>query len=988
MKLLTILLALLLTSVGLCAQDTGNGDLYSSFDPYSQLPQSTTAAALSKYVNYPVNHGTGLVDIKIPLYELTVDDITIPIYLSYHASGIKIGDPYSWVGAGWTLHAEPSVSRTVVGLPDEQDFLLRTLTNPVSDSWQMKYRWQFEKSVDKMPDKYYYSLFDKQGGFYFNGDENHTAVLHPFEPVKLARTTAGFEITDENGLIYSFGGDEYVCTSCFGTNLPIVGEWKCNKVRSQSSGREVNFSYAAYQSDEYFHDDYIAIEEASMRSGASDYPYANSLIGMSGVIRNGESKKLTYYNHSGDDVTFRINGRLDFEEDIFRPVPADLKNNDRYLSAITCGEFRVEFTTCMLYGAPVLDKMKVYRSNTKIRELSFYLTKMRSNPVTSTLKEHCKLDGIKTTQETGGGVYSFEYYSPSDMPLRNSKNMDFWGYYNGSNNTTLVYRHMASFTELNTNQSHSFMLGNANREPNEDYMAIGSLKRIVYPTGGYTALEYEPHQYSYLFRPPGFSGWYQEYFGGGLRIRKITDSDGSGTPIVRNFSYTPGHCRRPPMRQYNDPIGACTNYLMKEYTYHYYATGSSYQNIQSKIQMFEASPLMDLPVTQGAPVVYDCVTEERSDGSRSVYYYSHADIDTTTPEYLLIDRRNSWMYGLLDYQAEYKKDAATENYKLVHSLHNSYGTYNYSTGTGYLNADNIRLFGSLPGADILPYSGSFSNNIQSGCLRLTEVRDSLFDDTGHASVTQTNYRYTPAGVSGSVDPLALQRQITVTHSDGTVTSEEEVYPTDVTGSGNSQAARNWMVNHWTVDSPLEQKRIQNGTVVTSVGYDYDIINGSGEAPRLTALRFGKTNANKVRIQYAHYTKSGKPMYKITDGVRKAVYLYSYDDKLLIAEIKNATYEQVRDIWGDETEITTLCDRLEPTEADWSKLKNMHTQIAGVHVTLFKHSPGIGVTEISSPGTLPVIYGYDGMGRLIDTILSSPDGADFILEHLQYNYKNH
>ena len=43
----------------------------------------------------------------------------MPISLSYHAGGLKVGEPSSWVGTGWSLQAGGMISRTIQGKADE-----------------------------------------------------------------------------------------------------------------------------------------------------------------------------------------------------------------------------------------------------------------------------------------------------------------------------------------------------------------------------------------------------------------------------------------------------------------------------------------------------------------------------------------------------------------------------------------------------------------------------------------------------------------------------------------------------------------------------------------------------------------------------------------------------------------------------------------------------------------------------------------------------
>ena len=66
------------------------------------LPQvfSPDAAELGKYGRVPVNYFNGLPNITIPLTEIRAKNYTLPVYLSYHASGNKTEQHPGWVGQG------------------------------------------------------------------------------------------------------------------------------------------------------------------------------------------------------------------------------------------------------------------------------------------------------------------------------------------------------------------------------------------------------------------------------------------------------------------------------------------------------------------------------------------------------------------------------------------------------------------------------------------------------------------------------------------------------------------------------------------------------------------------------------------------------------------------------------------------------------------------------------------------------------------------
>lgn len=80
---------------------------------------SPEASTLCKYTEFPVSYFYGLPQINIPLYELTYNDLTVPISISYHGGGIKATELSGRVGLGWTLNAGGCISRSVCGYPDE-----------------------------------------------------------------------------------------------------------------------------------------------------------------------------------------------------------------------------------------------------------------------------------------------------------------------------------------------------------------------------------------------------------------------------------------------------------------------------------------------------------------------------------------------------------------------------------------------------------------------------------------------------------------------------------------------------------------------------------------------------------------------------------------------------------------------------------------------------------------------------------------------------
>src|SRR5882757_1151737 len=80
------------------------GNLRAQNNPYNEVSiASPTAASLGKYVDIPVSYHTGMPQIDIPVYTIKSGPLSLPISVSYHASGLKVMEPAGWVGAGWAL---------------------------------------------------------------------------------------------------------------------------------------------------------------------------------------------------------------------------------------------------------------------------------------------------------------------------------------------------------------------------------------------------------------------------------------------------------------------------------------------------------------------------------------------------------------------------------------------------------------------------------------------------------------------------------------------------------------------------------------------------------------------------------------------------------------------------------------------------------------------------------------------------------------------
>lgn len=158
-------------------------------------------------------------------------------------------------------------------------------------------------------------------------------------------------------------------------------------------------------------------------------------------------------------------------------------------------------------------------------------------------KKRLRLDNIDIAD--GANILSsyrleYDYDINRKLPSRFSKAQDFWGYYNGYTTnqtllpTTYIYIDPIQGDRFNVYQDPTkvpdHVLTWGNRTTNPYVTTIGSLKKIVYPTKGFTEIQYEQNTFMY-------NG--HKYDGPGIRVSKIINKTSTvdPKPNVKKFIY-------------------------------------------------------------------------------------------------------------------------------------------------------------------------------------------------------------------------------------------------------------------------------------------------------------------------------------------------------------------------------------------------------------------------------------------------------------------
>ncbi len=467
---------------------------------------SPEAASLGKFVDIPVNYHTGTPGIDIPIYAVKEGPLTLPISLSYHASGLRVMEPASWVGAGWALNAGGVITRTVNGAPDERNTGTTTNTyGHFSDGGYSSYvtsylhvedpeffystpDWDQLASgmLDGEPDMFSFNFMEYSGKFYFREDQSVEIV--PEQDLSIEadyvsnESIQGFTVTTTDGRKFYFGKTnnsgivdpvEYskAISPGGGTWLgSAISAWYLHKIESVNGHFTIDLSY---ESQTYGYHTISMFPVKQDAQGSFLFPANDTGYGAIKILIEGV--RLSQINFS--------NGQIDF-------VVGNLRTDlDGTLAGIGGLDPNTE--------AKALDSIKITDSGAFCKVFDFdhgyfedSITSLTGDLAGYTIdsdRRRLRLDRI--TEVTCDGSldippYEFEYFQETLVPRRLSFARDHWGYYNGQNNTGLIPTYTENYLEA---------IPGADRDPSWPEMREGTLKTITYPAGASTTLDYEPH---------------------------------------------------------------------------------------------------------------------------------------------------------------------------------------------------------------------------------------------------------------------------------------------------------------------------------------------------------------------------------------------------------------------------------------------------------------------------------------------------------------
>ncbi|WP_291285718.1 DUF5977 domain-containing protein [Flavobacterium sp.] len=451
------------------------------------FPPSPEASSLIKYVDVPVNYSTGVTNYSIPIHNIKLKNLNIPITLSYQSSGLKPSEIAGNTGYGWELNAGGKITQNVIGqndidkqspahpywnLPTNRDFKLPLPVydlawgkNPYSPSqldsihrgetdYTMFYNIN-ALELDTKPDMFYYSTPVKSGKFFFGNNFETKQIPFGKENILFNINNLTFEITDTDGVKYIYGivTENLNFTQSVCPTIP-----KLNGISNSNS-----YTYYLTQIRTPNNEVVDFIYDTVKYNLVNDKDYTRYYQWFYG----GAEKVTSYSSEITAKVLTKIKVNQDYEVDfVYSKYRKDIKGKTQQ------------------YAPKTLDAIKVkYRNEIEAYHFDYGYFGVNAGEYNPGVfegaisnEDSAYMLKLKSFQKAGENPYVFSYYDETSV-AKYSSCLDHWGYFSASCGRYTVN---TLFNDLGNNKMPSLQASRTN-----------ILKNVVLPTKGEVEFNYE-----------------------------------------------------------------------------------------------------------------------------------------------------------------------------------------------------------------------------------------------------------------------------------------------------------------------------------------------------------------------------------------------------------------------------------------------------------------------------------------------------------------
>ncbi|MFM9989572.1 hypothetical protein [Flavobacterium sp.] len=910
---------------------------------------------------------------------------------------------------------------------------------------------KIEKSFEENPDIFSFNFNGISGKFFMGYDGKIKVVTN--EPNNLKVDVSGMssqiynakcansllsseiKITDNLGNAYYFGGLsrylEYtvpMATSGSGAGSPVITSWFLKKIEYYETQSVINFNY---RPDFVLQSGTVTGGDFCNDGGGGIYWHSNSVEkGKLFALSEHQNEDVYDYNldvtkteWGFDPIFFASTGiPLGYWQQTHAQASgstggAPTNNYSVQKKAILESITGEDFTINFVYGDhgfvpnnrfaidginPYINEQKLDnltlldKNNTQIKKINFEYS-IRGG--TAAVNSYPRLFLDKVT-EVGKPPYVFDYFiDASDiLPRQSTAAIDHWGFWNGkSSNDGGNFNALTLIPDTSFTVQGDYSFTSDIRDPNFAYAIKGQLKRITYPTGGYSEFEYEPHTYSKRLERRSVNSFLPSLYDvngivGGTRIQKITDFDGTVTTNIKEYKYSS-----------NYPSATSSGILLQWPRYVialkiHYCCGN---NGGDKWLAHRNSNTINKTLLESSVINYSEVTEVTNGNGYIVNkykdYITNPDKGTLNSDY-----RISQIFATIPYNQQggvsYDLPELEKNLNGVFYSDNSMERGKLLSQKFYDDSGNPKLQTNFVyNNDTAKYSQyvAFTNRTGNWLQTLklyyyndyvSEKNTNTYTASGNIFTTEKfEYSSLPSYSITMSNQDALTRKYMYSSVNNEIVETQFKYPSNIYATGTTNYINFQNAN---IAVPLRESQLWNSVKLSEkfTAYIKDASTNNVLLPKY--IYGGKfpnnyTNITDVgtlekKITYDSYdTKGNVTQYTQENGMSVSV-IWGYEKTLPIAKIENATYAQIATALG--VSVTVLQGY---NEANLTALNGLRTSLTTAMVTTYTNIRQVGVSTITDPKGNIMTYTYDSLGRLLNV----KDKNNNVISQYQYHYKS-
>jgi hypothetical protein len=567
--------------------------------------------------------------------------------------------------------------------------------------------------------------------------------------------------------------------------------------------------------------------------------------------------------------------------------------------------------------------------------------------------------------------YQFQYDSLALPPYRAFKT-DKYGYYDGRTpvmQITTDPNYYASFL-ADTSKLNPYL---RSREPDSTYTKAEILRKIIYPTGGYSNFDYENNTYGGFADnwPVSLTAYTSDSLGGGLRIKSITNYDFANHFAGRKRyfyykNYAIGGRSSSGVLNFKPKFLIAYNGTITDPQITGYFPDSRYIGASISFTQFNSDGLYPASYAKGNPINYSEVTEMNVDDSYTVFKFKNYDngYNDNPAENLLADNPQIAPFWKED---EVNSLDIERGQMLSQSQYDTTGVIRTKTIYGYNDTitrfnSNVRMLKVFPNP---AFSGNFPTLRYLAYLIYTYYpfvkKQTHFEYTtsGDSIVTVTNFSYDTIYRS-------LTRQTLIGSDSGQRTTINR-YPPDMVALGQTTPYQAMVTSHQ-VAPLIETEEDLNGNILSKwiTAYKKGLADDTNLILPYTLSSQFRSQSPVVRKRFERYDSLGNILILSQPGAAKTNFVWGYARSNPLAIVVNAPYDSVVAALGGSSSVNSLADQPVPFGFIFNilmrGLRNANS-LKNSLITTYTFDPLTGMTSQMDPRRMTTYYAYDLLGRL-------------------------